>query len=170
MEENKKRIFEITGNKAYKIKLIKGEGIFLTELEKEIINDEDILLIAYKDTKGILTIGAGHTAGVEEGQKIDIQTAIKLLRQDIAEAKKNCLSLFTHFQILSDVRQNSLINMAFNLGYNRLSKFKNTIHYINMCKYERAGLEMLDSKWHREDVGKRAVRIAKSFADDRRVF
>lgn len=170
MDENKLKLFELKGNKAYKITLLKEEGIFLTELEKEIINDEDILLIAYQDTKEVWTIGAGHTKGVKEGQKTDIQTAIKLLRQDIAEAKKNCLSLFRCFDELSEIRKNSLINMAFNLGYSRLSLFKKTIHYVNQKRFERAGLEMLDSKWHREDVGLRAVRIAKSFADDRRVY
>lgn len=170
MDDNKKRIFELKGNKEYKIKLILEEGIGLSCIEKEIIYNEDFITTAYQDTKGIWTIGAGHTNGVVEGQNIDIQTAIKLLKQDIEEAKKNCLKLFKKFDSLSKIRQECLVEMAFNLGYNRLSKFKKTIHYINMDEFVRAGLEMLDSKWHREDVGLRAVRIAKSFADDRRVY
>ena len=172
MDENKLKIFELKRNecKAYKITLLKEEGIFLTELEKQLINSEDILTIAYQDTKGIWTNGVGHTAGVVEGQNIDIQTAIKLLRKDIQIAKNDCIKLFKNFDNLSDIRKSCLIEMAFNLGYKNLSKFKKTIHYINMGEFVRAGLEMLDSDWHREDVKKRAARIAESFADDRRVY
>lgn len=170
MTENKYKIFELKGNKNYKIQLIEEEGIELIELEKRIIMEEDILTIAYKDTKGVWTTGAGHTNGVKEGQKIDIITAIRFLRKDIFEAKKNCVKIFKNFKELTKIRQECLINMAFNLGYNRLSNFKKTIKFIEEKRYDRAGLEMLDSKWHREDVKKRAARIAESFADDRRVY
>lgn len=170
MTENESKIFELKGNKNYKIQLIEEEGIELTELEKRIITEEDILTTAYQDTKGVWTIGVGHTSGVVEGQKIDVITAIRYLRKDILEAKKNCVKIFKNFKDLSDIRQECLINMSFNLGYNRLSNFKKTIKFIEEKRYDRAGLEMLNSKWHREDVKKRAARIAEEFADDRRVY
>jgi lysozyme len=56
--------------------------------------------------------------------------------------------------------QNILINMAFNLGLNRLSRFKKTIKFITEKKYAQAAVEMLDSKWANQ-VGDRAIRLSE---------
>jgi hypothetical protein len=39
--------------------------------------------------------------------------------------------------------------------------FKNFIAALKSGNKHLAALEMLDSKWHREDVGARAVRLAR---------
>lgn len=49
---------------------------------------EGLRLKAYKDSKGILTIGYGHTAGVKTGQTITRQRAEELLISDIEEKEK----------------------------------------------------------------------------------
>ena len=49
--------------------------------------------------------------------------------------------------------------MAFNLGWPRLSRFKNMIEALKAGDYGRAADEALDSKWA-DQVGTRAERIA----------
>ena len=64
------------------------------------------------------------------------------------------------FWALDDVRQNVLVNMAFNLGVSGLLTFKNTLRLISFSRYEEAAEEMLNSKWARQ-VGYRAEELAE---------
>ena len=48
--------------------------------------------------------------------------------------------------------------MCFNLGYPRLSKFKNFLAAMQENDFETAAVEMMDSKWANQ-VGKRAERL-----------
>ena len=48
--------------------------------------------------------------------------------------------------------------MCFNLGHPRLSKFKKFIQAMQVSDWERAAVEMMDSKWSGQ-VGDRAVRL-----------
>ena len=51
-----------------------------------------------------------------------------------------------------------IANMCFNLGHPRLSGFKNFIQAMQVSDWERAAIEMMDSKWSGQ-VGDRAVRL-----------
>ena len=59
---------------------------------------------------------------------------------------------------LNDNRQRVIANMCFNLGHPRLSKFKKFIQAMQVSNWERAAVEMMDSKWSGQ-VGDRAVRL-----------
>jgi GH24 family phage-related lysozyme (muramidase) len=48
--------------------------------------------------------------------------------------------------------------MAFNLGRNRLSKFKNMLRYVNEGNYIMAANEMVNSKWYGQ-VGRRSKEL-----------
>ena len=52
---------------------------------------ESCVLTAYQDSKGVWTIGYGHTAGVKKGDKITYYQAEQFLREDLAkfEAEAN---------------------------------------------------------------------------------
>ena len=56
--------------------------------------------------------------------------------------------------------QRVCINMAFNLGRNRLSKFKKMITAVNEGNYQKAADEMIDSKWYRQ-VGRRSEELVE---------
>ena len=59
---------------------------------------ESCVLTAYKDAKGVWTIGYGHTAGVKPGDRITIYQAEQFLKEDLAkfEAEANkCKRLST---------------------------------------------------------------------------
>jgi lysozyme len=71
---------------------------------------------------------------------------------------KRHIQVFDH---LSENRQRILINMMFNLGPNRFAGFKNMIRAIHNFDYERAYMEMLDSKWAKVDVPNRARNLSE---------
>ena len=73
-----------------------------------------------------------------------------LLNNDIISFNNELLSQFQFYKSLDDVRQNVLIEMAFNLGINGLLNFKSMIKYLENGDFENASIEMLDSKWHRD--------------------
>ncbi len=126
---------------------------------EEILLDEGIKLRAYRDTEGVLTIGVGHTGGVKEGDKISRKEAISLLKVDMLEALEDAKSLCLDWENMSGPRKGVMVNMAFNLGRDRLSGFKNTLRFINERNYARAATNMLLSKWARQVKG-RADRLA----------
>lgn len=70
------------------------------------------------------------------------------------------------YEAFPDHVKRALTNMSFQLGYDRLSQFKNTIKLIKQGDYKRAAKEMLDSKWAREDSPKRALEVSKWLAGD----
>jgi len=45
---------------------------------------ESCVLTAYKDAKGVWTIGYGHTNGVKQGDRISLQQAENMLKADLA--------------------------------------------------------------------------------------
>ena len=124
---------------------------------KELIKKhEGFRFMPYKDTKGILTIGYGYN--LTEG--ISQETAEFLLDEQIGEATKDCLTLFSNFKELNTTRTAVLINMAYNMGRSRLGSFKKMIAAVENNNFKIASIEMLDSKWAKIDVGQRAVELA----------
>ena len=56
------------------------------------------------------------------------------------------------------------MNMAYQLGPTSFSKFKRTIKLFKNKDYEGASIEMLDSKWAREDTPERAKELSERLA------
>jgi lysozyme len=126
----------------------------LPQLEKELIRDEGLKLKPYRCTAGKLTIGVGRNiedTGITEAE------AVALLRGDIARCVKE-LAFFPWFGTLDGVRQRVLINMNFNLGFNRFRQFAKMLLAIQNGKFDAAADEMHASKWARQ-VGSRATRL-----------
>jgi len=108
----------------------------------------------YMCTAGKLTIGYGHNLD-EHG--INKQVAEMLLGEDIQRAYYGILDLFPYFYLYSENRQNALIDMSFNLGKTRFSKFKKMIQAVKDEDWDEAALQAEDSKWFAQ-VGDRAKR------------
>lgn len=84
---------------------------------------EGVRLEAYRDPKGIPTIGYGHTKGVMIGQKITLDQAESYLKQDIAwaEAKVNDYNYKYHWM---QYEFDALVSFAYNIGsITALTKF-----------------------------------------------
>lgn len=112
----------------------------------------------YRCTAGKLSIGVGRNLedrGLRDDE-IDL-----LLKNDVSEAIGECRRLFRNFDQLSEVRQEVLVNMMFNLGYDRLAGFRKMRDAIHAGDWKEAGRQMLDSKWA-DQVGPRAIRLEKA--------
>ena len=137
----------------------------MEKLMHELIGDEGFKYEIYLDHLGYPTMGVGHliTEKDEEYGKI-IGTPVSEDR--IKECLDNDIKIVCEeldmkepwWRNLNDNRQRVLANMCFNLGHPRLSGFKNFIHAMQVSDWERAAVEMMDSKWSGQ-VGDRAVRL-----------
>ena len=118
--------------------------------------DEGLRLKPYRCTANKLTIGYGRNLedkGISEGE------AYHLLTHDCIDAM-NEADAFSWYRELSDIRKAVVVNMIFNLGINRFKGFKRMIAHIEQGAYDRASVEMLDSRWA-EQVGSRSERLAE---------
>ncbi len=76
---------------------------------------EGCRLEAYRDPAGVLTIGYGHTHGVQEGMRITQETADEYLRDDCAAAEKNVNGFDAKYH-WNQNQFDALVSFAFNLG------------------------------------------------------
>ena len=127
-----------------------------TDFEQMLIRHEGLKLKPYKCTAGKLTIGVGRNI---EDMGITEDEAIYMLRNDVARFAAELASVKPIVKSLDDVRYYVLLNMAFNLGINRLMKFEKMWQAIESGQYLEAALEMQDSRW-REQVGGRCTELA----------
>ncbi len=123
-------------------------------LKKMLILDEGKKNKAYQDTEGIWTIGVGRNL---EDPGLSDQEIMVLLDNDIT---KRLVDARIHSVIkdLDPVRQCVIVNMAF-MGIRKLMDFKNMLAALKEHDYDRAAIEMLDSKWA-DQVKSRSVRLA----------
>lgn len=117
----------------------------------------------YLDTEGKWTGGVGRNLtdrGLREDE-IDL-----MLKNDLDEAIGIAKKVFKSYEALDDVRQEVVVNMAFNLGETRLRGFKRFIAAVNRCDFLSAADEMVDSKWYRQ-VGDRGKRLMNAMKEGR---
>lgn len=127
-------------------------------LIKSLIEHEGIRNLPYEDSVGKLTIGIGHNL---DDMPLSNRAIEVICEDDIAVAEAELDRNWNHWRRdLSAARQNVLVEMVFNLGYPRFSKFVKFIAAIEDKDYDKAADEMLDSKWARQ-VGRRADNLAK---------
>lgn len=124
------------------------------QLQQWIKKCEGLKLNPYLDTTGHLTIGWGRN--LENG--ISHDEAELMFQNDLHQAIDE-LSLTDWFTDLPDGVQQALINMNFNLGIDKLVRFKKMIAALKNKDYTNAALEALDSLWAKQ-VGDRAKDIA----------
>ena len=136
-------------------------------------------LTAYKDSKGIHTIGHGFNLqdeanaavfkkvvgfSVEEamkGKPITKEQQEKLLEHTIAQADADVKKLVPNFDKLSPEQQDALTNFVFNVGLTTALKFKNTFAAIRRGDGKAAASGIRNSAYYRQ-VGKRGERVAQA--------
>lgn len=119
--------------------------------------DEDERLRLYKCSAGKWSIGIGRNL---EDKGIRPDEMELMFVNDMKDAEADCKALFPSFDTLSDARKAVLLNMAFNLGRDRLAKFQMFRGAVMAKAWDQAADEMLDSLWAKQ-VGERAQRLAK---------
>ena len=125
---------------------------------------EELRLKAYDDAtgkelrpgdtlKGALTIGWGHNLSANG---ITQRNAIAWLTEDIEKATAQCRQAFDWLDLLDPVRQDVIIQLAFNMGLAGLKTFKKFLAACEQQDWSLAVNELLDSKWATQ-VGKERV-------------
>ena len=155
------------------------------KLKKQLVIHEGKRSKVYRDTVGIPTIGVGfnlnradakakiEALGLDLGKvksgsvELSDSQIEKLLEADITNAIRDCKSLIPDLGQLSDVRQRVMVDMTFNLGKTRLSKFKKLLAALRKKDFSKAGDEMMDSKWYKQvkTRGKTLVAMMKENRD-----
>jgi len=137
----------------------------IESLREQLKVDEGVKYEIYKDHLGYPTFGIGHLItendpehGEPDGTEISEDRVNEVFETDVAKFVSEAKILFPDLDDLPEVAQQVIVNMAFNMGRPRLSKFKNFIAGVNDRDWVRAAEEMMDSRWA-DQVGARAVRL-----------
>jgi GH24 family phage-related lysozyme (muramidase) len=134
-------------------------------LKKEIMDDEGYKNQIYLDHLGYPTVGIGHLIKPDDpeygkpiGTLVSGERVTELFIADAESAIKDCKKLFANFDTIPEDIQHVLVNMMFNLGYTRFSKFKNFKAALDVRNWKKASVEGRDSLWYRQ-VPNRAKRL-----------
>ena len=89
--------------------------------QKLIKNEEQLRLNAYRDQKGIPTIGWGHIRNVKMGDKITVEQAQKIFDDDVNEICEKPLNRFIekHKIELNQNQYDALCSLVFNIGFDK---------------------------------------------------
>ena len=129
--------------------------------------DEGVVYEIYKDHLGYPTFGVGHlvkASDPEQGQEVGTPVSEERVKdcfeKDLDTAINECELLYEEgvFVNLPDEVQQILVNMMFNMGRTRLSKFKKMNSAIAESNWKEAAKEGRDSRWYRQ-VTNRAERL-----------
>ena len=129
--------------------------------------DEGVKYEIYNDHLGHPTFGVGHLIqesdeeyGRPVGTRVDEERVRDCFERDCSIAERECNTLYGEgsFGDFPDEVQQILVNMMFNMGRPRLSKFKKMNEAIGQKDWKRAAVEGRDSQWYRQ-VTNRAERL-----------
>lgn len=125
-------------------------------LRANLIDDEGLRLKLYRCTAGKLTIGIGHNI---EDRGITPAVCELIFQEDVDVAERDAHALFPGLFSYSERRQAALVNMAFQLGFERLSQFKKMRAAVNAGDWGAAVREAKDSLWAKQTQESRVDRV-----------
>lgn len=137
------------------------------EVFEQLKIDEGVEYGVYLDHMGNPTFGVGHLIleqDPEYGQKIGTPVSkrrvLEVFNVDLDIAVSECRMLYGDFTFdkFPDEVQQILVNMMFNMGRTRLSKFKRMNKHLLNGDWKMAAMEGRDSLWYNQ-VTNRAERL-----------
>lgn len=136
-------------------------------IKEDLIRHEGYVTEIYLDSEHLPTFGIGHLVTETDpeytwpvGTPVTDERILDVFHVDCNAACEDASALFLNFSSHPETVQRVLVNMAFNLGRNRLGKFKKMITAVNEGNYTKAADEMVDSKWYRQ-VKTRGVELVE---------
>lgn len=126
-------------------------------IQELLIKHEGLRLKPYRDTVGKLSIGVGRN--LDDVGITNVEAAF-MLNNDINRVIGQLQENFDWYDSLDDVRKMVVVDMTFNLGIGKFSKFVNTIDFISRGMWDEASKEMLRGDWAIQ-VGKRATELSE---------
>ena len=144
----------------------------LMELVKEdLIRHEGYVTEIYLDSENLPTFGIGHLVTEADmeyswpvGTPVTDERILQVFHDDCQTAYTDACAIFMNLGSHPTDVQRVCINMAFNLGRNRPSKFKKMITAVNEGNYSKAADEMIDSKWYHQ-VKRRGEELVEIMRD-----
>ena len=138
----------------------------INRVREQLKIDEGVVYEIYRDHLDYPTFGIGHLItksdpeyGQPVGTPVSEERVVQAFEEDIRVTLGECYKLygFRWSDFPSEV-QEILVNMMFNLGRPRLSKFKKMNAHLDKGDWKNAAVEGRDSRWYCQ-VGNRAERL-----------
>lgn len=136
-------------------------------IRAQLISHESVVLHAYKDSRGILTIGIGRNIDPDAGGGISQDEADYMFNNDLKNKIADLDKRLPWWRNLSPIRRRVLIDMCFQMGIRKLLTFVNTLGAIQNGDYVGGARMMLESDWARLQTPNRARRLAKMMEFDK---
>jgi len=134
----------------------------------EIKRHEGEVLEIYMDSLGYKTLGVGHLCqpsdpeyNWEVGTPVTQEVVDMYYKDDFEKHYKETIHVFgseEDFENLPEPIQRVLVNMCFNLGGTRLSKFRNMLKACREHNWKEMAKQMEDSRWFGQ-VGRRSKEL-----------
>lgn len=101
----------------------------------------------YKCTAGVDTIGVGFAI---KDLELSEEVCDLILTEKLEALEERFEKKFDWFKTSPVEVRNVMLNMAYQLGFAGFCKFKKTIGYLEEAEWEKASIEMLDSRWAKQ--------------------
>ena len=98
----------------------------------------------YKCTAGVDTIGVGFAI---KDLHLSEEVCDLILTEKLEALEERFEKKFDWFKTSPMEVRNVMLNMAYQLGFAGFCKFKKTISYLEEEEWQKASVEMLDSRW-----------------------
>lgn len=136
------------------------------EVFEQLKEDEGVKYEIYNDHLGLATFGVGHLVIESDsefsqalGTSISTERVWEAFEKDLDTSIDECEVLFgPKWNDFPGEVQEIVVNMMFNMGRPRLSKFKNFCAALDEGDWAKAAVEGRDSRWHKQ-VTNRAERL-----------
>ena len=116
-------------------------------LIESIKQHEGYVGVVYKDSLGIDTIGYGFAI---KDLELDRDICDIILERKLKALEDRVNIKFSWYKYMPQEIKDVIMEMCYQLGVTGVSKFKNTIAYLQNKQWEEASVEMLDSLWARQ--------------------
>ena len=136
--------------------------------KEQIKRHEGEVLNIYEDSLGYKTLGVGHLCKPEDpeydwtvGTSVSQEVVDMYYENDFVTHLAEAIHIFGSeegFYNLPEDIQHVLVNMCFNLGGTRLSKFKNMMRACRENNWKEMAVQMEDSRWYKQ-VGRRSKEL-----------
>ena len=113
--------------------------------------------VVYKDSLGIDTIGYGFAI---KDLELDADVCDIILDRKLKALNDMIMIKFNWYRYMPQEIKDIVTEMCYQLGVGGFSKFKKTIAYLQDKQFEKASVEMLDSRWAKQTPN-RAKELSK---------
>ena len=136
--------------------------------KEQIKRHEGEVLEIYEDSLGYKTLGIGHLCQPQDpeydwevGTKVSQEVVDMYYEEDFKKhyiEAKHVFGINEDWDGLPEDIQHVIVNMCFNLGGTRLSKFRNMLKACRSHDWKQMAAEMEDSRWFNQ-VGRRSKEL-----------